>query len=506
MSDPQIICTNCGTEIKLTESLAAPIIAAARKQFDAQLAAKEADFGRREAQLRQTQDDLAKARESLDEQVATKLRAERAAIAEAEAKKARLALADDLGQRDRQLADLQQMLATNNAKLAEAQQAQADMLRKQRELEDAKREVELTVEKKVQENLGAVRDKARLEAEDAFKSKVTEKEAQLAGMQRQIEELRRKADQGSQQLQGEALEIELESLLRSRFPRDLIEPVAKGEFGGDVVHGVLAANGQRCGTILWESKRTKAWNHAWLGKLRDDQRAAKADVALIVSSAVPKEVQSFDLIDNVWVAEPRFAIPLAVALRQSLIDVAASRKAQEGQQTKTEVMYAYLTGPRFRHRIEAIVEKFTDMQADLDRERDDHDAAVGQARGAAQRRARFHRRPLRRPPGHRRQRHAGDREPGRADDRGEGRGGGVALLPIRSSTRYGRSRAPCRARGSSRAAGWWPAAAKQAADRRPLRAFLLHPSEVRRAAGTSRPPASDPRCRCGAGRHVPTVG
>jgi hypothetical protein len=106
------------------------------------------------------------------------------------------------------------------------------------------------------------------------------------------------------------------------------------------------------------------------GKLRDDQRAAKADVALIVSSAVPKEVQmSFDLIENVWVAEPRFAIPLAVALRQSLIDIATSRKAQEGQQTKTEVMYAYLTGPRFRHRIEAIVEKFTDMKADLNRER-----------------------------------------------------------------------------------------------------------------------------------------
>jgi hypothetical protein len=369
VTDPQIICPHCRTEIKLTESLAAPMIAAARKQFEAQLAAKEADFGRREAHLRQTQDDLAKARETLDEQVATKVSAERATIAEAEAKKARLALADDLCQRDRQLADLEQMLATNNTKLAEAQQAQTDMLRKQRELEDAKREVELTVEKKVQGNLAAVRDKARLEAEDALKSRVAEKEAQIAGMQRQIEDLRRKADQGSQQLQGEALEIELESLLRSRFPRDVIEPVAKGEFGGDVVHGVVAANGQRCGAILWESKRTKAWNHAWLGKLRDDQRAAKAEVALIVSSALPKGVESFDLVDNVWVAEPRFAVPLAVALRQSLIDVAASRKAQEGRQTKTEVMYAYLTGPRFRHRIEAIVEKFTDMKADLDRER-----------------------------------------------------------------------------------------------------------------------------------------
>jgi hypothetical protein len=243
------------------------------------------------------------------------------------------------------------------------------MLRKQRELDVAKREVELTVEKKVQENLVAVRDKARLEAEDALKSKVAEKEAQLAGMQRQIEDLRRKADQGSQQLQGEALEIELESLLRNRFHGDLFEPVPKGEFGGDVVHSVVSASGQRCGTILWESKRTKAWNSAWLGKLRDDQRAAKAELALIVSTVLPKGVEGFDLLENVWVAEPRFAIPLAVALRQLLIDVATSRQAQEGQQTKTEIVYSYLTGPRFRHRIEAIVEKFTDMQKDLDRER-----------------------------------------------------------------------------------------------------------------------------------------
>lgn len=369
MTDPQILCPNCSIEIKLTESLAAPMIAATRKQFEAQLAAKEADFGRREARLKQTQDDLAKARETLDEQVAAKMSAERVTIADAEARKARLALADDLGQRDRQLADLQQMLATNNAKLAEAQQVQAQMLRKERELEEAKRELDLTIEKKVQENLASVRDQARLEAENALKSKVTEKETQIAGMQRQIEELRRKADQGSQQLQGEALEIELESLLRSRFPRDLIEPVAKGEFGGDVVQRVLGPNGQACGSILWESKRTRNWNDGWLAKLRDDQRTAKAEVALIVSTALPNGIETFDLVDNVWVTEPRFAIPLAIALRQSLIDVAASRQAQEGQQTKMEMVYAYLTGPRFRHRIDAIVEKFSDMQADLERER-----------------------------------------------------------------------------------------------------------------------------------------
>lgn len=369
VTDPQIVCPSCRTEIKLTESLAAPLIAETRRKFDQQLAAKEADFGRREMLLRQAQQEIARAREAVDEQVAAKLKAERSNIVETEAKRARLAIADELGERDRQLADLKQMLAANNEKLAAAQKIQADMLRKERELDDAKREVELTIETKVQQALAAVRDKAKLEAEDGFKAKVAEKEAQIAGMNRQIEELRRRADQGSQQLQGEALELELESLLRNQFPRDLIEPVPKGDFGGDVLHRVFGPVGQACGTIIWESKRTKRWSDDWLTKLRNDQRAAKADVALIVTSALPKDIETFGLVDNVWVAEPRFAVPLAIVLRRGLIDLAGSRQAQEGQQTKMEMMYAYLTGPRFHHRIDAIVEKFTDMQADLDRER-----------------------------------------------------------------------------------------------------------------------------------------
>lgn len=369
VTEPQIVCPNCHTEIKLTESLAAPLVAETRRQFEQQLAARESDFTKREAALKRTQDDLARAKEAIDEQVAAKLKAERASIAETEAKKARTALAGDLEQRDRQLAELQQNLAANNAKLAEAQAAQAEIMRKSRELDDARREMELTVEKKVLENLTAIRDKAKLEAEEALKAKVSEKEAQIAGMQRQIEELQRKASQGSQQLQGEALELELESLLRGRFPRDLIEPVPKGEFGGDVLHRVLGPTGLACGAILWESKQTKNWSDGWLAKLRDDQRTAKAEIALIVSTALPKGVETFDFIDNVWVVEPRFAIPLAIALRESLINLAGSRQAQEGQQTKMEVVYRYLTGPQFRHRIDAIVERFTDMREDLDRER-----------------------------------------------------------------------------------------------------------------------------------------
>lgn len=369
MNNPQIVCPNCKMQIPVTNALAEPLVADARRRFEQQLAAKEADFGRREAQLRQAQDELSKRGESIDAQVAARLKAERSSIAEIEAKKARLALADEITARDQELADLQQVLTTNSEKLAAAQRTQADMLRKERELEDAKRELDLTVERRVQDALANVRDKARLEAENALKNRVAEKEAQIASMQRQIEDLKRKAEQGSQQLQGETLELELEALLRASFPHDLIEPVLTGHAGGDLLHRVFGPGRQVCGTILWESKRTKNWSNDWLAKIRNDQRAAKAEISLIVSTTLPKGLENFGLIDNVWVAEPCFAVALATILRQWLIDLAGSRMAQEGQQTKMELVYSYLTGPRFRQRIDAIVERFTDMQQDLDRER-----------------------------------------------------------------------------------------------------------------------------------------
>jgi hypothetical protein len=367
--DPQIICPTCQTGIRLTESLAAPLIAQTRRQYEEKLARRELEFARRETLLQQQQSDLAKARQSIDDEVSMRLKAERSRIATEETAKARLAFEGDLQQKDKDLSDLKGLLEERNAKLTEARQAQAELLRKQRELDDARREMELTIEKRVQESLGQIREKARHEAEDSLRLRLAEKEEQISSMQRQIEDLKRKAEQGSQQLQGEVLELELEHLLRSRFPRDVIEPVPKGEFGGDVLHRVMGPLEQVSGAILWESKRTKNWSDGWLPKLRDDQRAAGADLAILVTQAVPKGLEGFDCIDGVWVTESRCAMPVALALRQSLVELAAARQAREGQQTKMELVYQYLTGPRFRRRVEAIVERFVDMQADLDRER-----------------------------------------------------------------------------------------------------------------------------------------
>lgn len=369
MTEPTITCPNCGTEIKLTESLAAPLIKATRKQFEEKIAEKEADVAKREGQIRAQRKSLEDAQQAIDEQVAEKLKSELGVVAKEEARKAKLAVASDLEAKAKDVADLQEILQKRDQKLAEAQKAQAGVLVKQRELDDEKRELDLTIEKRVQASVEEVRSKAKKEVEDELKLKVSEKEEQIASMQRKIEDLKQKAEQGSQQLQGEVMELELENTLRTKFPFDSIEPVAKGEFGGDFVQRVVSPSGLACGSILWELKRTKNWSDAWLAKLRGDQRAAKAELCLLVSQALPKDVESFEQIDGVWIAGPKYALPLAVALRQSLIEVANSKLLQEGQQTKAELVYEYLTGPRFRHRIEAIVEKFSDMQEDLNREK-----------------------------------------------------------------------------------------------------------------------------------------
>ncbi|GJL50533.1 MAG: hypothetical protein NPIRA01_17600 [Nitrospirales bacterium] len=369
MTEPTIICPKCQTEIKLTESLAAPLLQTTKQDYERRLAQKDADSAKREAVLGAREAAIVKERETLDSQVAEKLKHERVRISAEEAKKAKLAIGTDLEQKDKELSDLQVILQQRDEKLAEAQKAQAELIKKQRELDDAKRELDLTVEKRVQEGLTVTREQAKKEAEESLSLKVREKEQTISSMQKQIEDLKRRAEQGSQQLQGEVQELELESLLTTKFPLDQIQPVPKGEYGGDVLQRVMSGFGQPCGTILWESKRTKNWSDGWLTKLREDQRQAKSEIAVIVSQVLPKGVETFELVDGVWVTHPKAAFPVAIVLRHTLMEVASARQASEGQQTKMEMVYQYLMGPRFRQRVQAIVEGFTSMQEDLDKER-----------------------------------------------------------------------------------------------------------------------------------------
>ena len=363
--DPPIVCPKCSHQIPLTESIAAPLLEAERRDFQKQLAARDVEFASKAEDLRQQQDELLKALEGFEEQIKQRLDADRKQIAVAEAKRAREQVAGDLDGLTQRLAESEQLLEERNLKLAEAQRAQAEALRKQRELDDRTRELDVTIEKRVQASQAELTAKARQDAADELRSQVSQKDTQIESLGRTVEELKRKLEQGSQQTQGEAFELELENLLQGKFPLDLIEPVAKGETGGDIVQTVNAQLGSPAGVILWELKNTKNWSDSWLPKLRDNKRAANADVALIISTALPKGVETFDLVDGVYVAHPRCALPVALTLRQGLF----ARTTQAGQQSKAEQVYQYLTGSRFKQRIEAIVERFKDMRDDIDKER-----------------------------------------------------------------------------------------------------------------------------------------
>jgi len=265
--------------------------------------------------------------------------------------------------------DLKEQLEEKTKNLEEAQRHELALRKKQRELEEKEEKLELELSRKIDDERQKIIEKASQGFEEKHRLKDAEKDKQLNDMKTQIDELKRKAEQGSQQMQGEVLELELEESLKEEFPFDDIEPVAKGIRGGDIIQIVKTQSGRICGKILWETKRTKTWSDSWIQKLKDDQREAKADMAILASESLPKGFHHFRQISGVWVTDIISAVSLALALRVVLIQVAREREVQVGKKEKMEIAYNYLTGSEFRNRVEGIVESFIAMKEDLEAER-----------------------------------------------------------------------------------------------------------------------------------------
>jgi len=267
------------------------------------------------------------------------------------------------------ISDLNEQLEEKTKNLKEAQRQELELRKRQRELVEKEEKLELELSRKIDAERQKIIQKTSKEFEETHRLKDAEKDKQLDDMKKQIDELKRKSEQGSQQMQGEVLELELEESLKEEFPFDDIEPVAKGIKGGDIIQTVKTQSGRICGRILWETKRTKNWSDSWIQKLKDDQRDAKADLAILASETLPKGFHHFRLISGVWVTDILSAVSLALALRVVLIQVARERETQVGKKEKMEIAYNYLTGQEFRNRVEAIVESFTAMKVDLEAER-----------------------------------------------------------------------------------------------------------------------------------------
>ena len=341
LQDPVIICPKCGSEVPLTAALAGPLVAATRAEMQAQV-----DAAQQAAKTAKMDADIAKA--DIERDIKFKVSEEAARI------------------RVSVTAEVSGEIAELRTKLTTAQQAQAEAVRKARELDERERELDLTVETRISDATSTIRSSAMRESNEANRLKLLEKDTLLESLQKKIEDLNQKLTQGSQQTQGEVQELDLEQQLRTKFPHDEVTEVAKGVNGADCQHVINAPSGARCGLILWESKRTKNWSDKWLPKLREDGRAAQADILVIVSAALPEELTTtFGCIDGVWICKPDTAMTLVMALRMTLLAVHNTKQVQAGMKSKSEEVYAYVTGPQFRHRVEALVEAFTAMQEDL---------------------------------------------------------------------------------------------------------------------------------------------
>lgn len=362
MQDQTITCPYCGKEIPLTETLSHQIKEELQKEFELKARERESELARREKSLADEIKKIEDAKKAIDQQVSQKLQAEKEKVKQEARKEVEETIRVELK-------DLQEQNSEKERKLAEAQKVELDFRRKIRELEELRKNQELEITRRLDEERKSIFEKAKKEAGEENRLKLLEKEKQLEDTKKALDEAKRKAHQGSMQTQGEVLELDLESLLKSQFPVDEIEPVPKGIKGADIVQRVHDRGGRFCGTIIWESKHTKAWNDGWLSKLKDDQREVKAEIAVLVTETMPKGIERFSQVGGVWVTSYVLSIALASVLRTSLIDLAQLKSSLVGKSEKMEVLYNYLSGSEFRQRIEAIVESFQSMKEDLEQEK-----------------------------------------------------------------------------------------------------------------------------------------
>ena len=348
--------------VPLTEALTSKIRKELESEMETQQRKKESDLLAREKEIQRKEEDVEKQKKNTNDVVQEKLATERVKLkaeAEKEAeKKVQLELKDAQSQNEEM-----------TKKLEETQKNELELRRKTRDLEEKGKNADLELERRLAEERNQVFTKAKQASDEEHRLKELESEKQMDGLKKTIDELQRKSEQGSMQIQGEVQEEQLKETLQREFPTDTFTDIPTGKSGADLVQTVVTRSGVIAGTILWESKNTKKWGGDWLGKLKDDQVAAKTDLCGIISQCMPEGLVNFGSIENVWVSDYKCAKAVTAVLRHHLIELAQLKGTQVGQDEKMTVIYSYLTSPQFKNRMQSIVGAFQDMKVQLDKEK-----------------------------------------------------------------------------------------------------------------------------------------
>jgi hypothetical protein len=390
-----ISCPSCGTQIEVSEALSRRAEEELRTQWDSEAKGKqeEAAAAAREDERRKSQEQIGQLRQllqqsathlektrereiELEERAAELGRLKRSLEAESERKLGEMAVeqkeklkAEAARTAELEISDLRIQLAEHAARLQESIEAELDYRKRIRGLENEKRELDLAMHRKLDEQRHQLVAAAREASAADYELKLKEKDQQIERLRQAADELKRKSEQGSVELQGEALEIDLEEKLRSAFPQDLFKPVARGARGPDVLQIVRGPNLVECGSIIWEAKNSKNWSPAWIPKLKEDQRATAANLAVLVSVSLPREIPHFGTVAGVCICSPQCVLPLAMLLRERLEQVAFARGASQARKKKTELIFDYISSDDFRLQMEGIIAAFSAMREQISRER-----------------------------------------------------------------------------------------------------------------------------------------
>jgi hypothetical protein len=358
-----IICKNCGLKIEIDKALEgqieAQVVAAEHKKHEAELAKVKSDARAESQRMAEAATEQVK-KDAADELEITKKRLEASLLS---SQKKAAAEQEILIQ---SLRDDAKAKAESNSQLREQL---TEIMKTLRTEKDARLNAELEAQKKVAAETDKIREQALQTVAERYHLKIAELEKKQADTQKALEDAQRKAAQGSQQTQGEVLELDLEHRLREEFPYDQIDEVKKGQRGADISQTVCNQTSVACGIILWETKNGK-WQPSWIAKFKADIREANADIGVLVAQETPTEIGDMQHLEgNVWVVTPRLATRLAVALRVTILQVYSANKMNAGKDAKMEALYQFLVGPEFRHRVEGIVENYGMLQNEIEKEK-----------------------------------------------------------------------------------------------------------------------------------------
>ena len=341
------------------------------KLVEANTEALQARIDRQKLEEEKKNFDLEKAKQIEEERKKIEEEAYARAMKQSErdATKIKLQLEESEKEKEADKKMLQEQLAEKDTKLLAAKENEITLRKERNKFEEDRQNFELEKQRQMDEERKKISEEAGKKAAEEQQYNIAQLNKKLTDAAKVNDDLRRKLEQGSQQSQGEVLELQLEEILKAEFPYDDIVAVKKGASGADIVHKVIDKSERLCGQITWEFKKTKAWSDGWVQKLKEDQRAIKADLAVIVSAVLPEEVKGFAFRDGIWICDIKFVTALATALRLNLVSISHERTLSVGKNEKMEVLYTYLTGVEFKQRVEVIIEAFSSMDEGLRKER-----------------------------------------------------------------------------------------------------------------------------------------